>query len=84
MVNSGKTKDSFLNACTRKIWFITVTVYDIDLHLIHIQGRKNVIADFLYRNHSEKGIPYKTIEYLKNIHLWETIPKTYYNVDIHI
>ena len=83
MANSGKTKDSFLNAYIRHIWFITA-VHDIDLQLIRIQGHKNIIADSLSRIHSEKGIPYKTLEHLKNSYIWETIPVTYFNLEICI
>ena len=46
VVTSGKTKDSFLNACLRNIWLVTAT-YDIDLLIDHIQGSKNIIADSL-------------------------------------
>ena len=39
VVTSGKTKDSFLNACLRNIWLVTAS-YDIDLLIDHIQGSK--------------------------------------------
>ena len=56
VVNSGKTRDKFLNACIKHIWFITA-VHKIDLQLTHIQGHKNLIANSLSRIYSEKGIP---------------------------
>ena len=81
VVNSGKTRATFLSACIRHIWFITA-VHDIDLQLTHIQGRKNVIADALSRIYSEKGIPTKTLETLQANYIWERVPLTSFNLDI--
>ena len=83
VVNSGKTRDKFLNACIRHIWFITA-IYDIDLQLTHIQGHKNVIADSLSRIYSEKGIPRKELTYMNTNYLWERIPLAFFNLDITI
>ena len=52
VVESGKTKDSFLSTCMRNIWLTTAT-YNIDLHIRHIEGRKNTIADALSRIYSK-------------------------------
>ena len=49
VVNSEKSRDAILHACTRNIWFITA-VYDIDLQIEHIQGHENVIADCIIKN----------------------------------
>ena len=83
VVNSGKTRDKFLNACIRHIWLISA-VHDIDLHLAHIQGRKNLIADSLSRIYSEKGIPTKSFTALINNYVWEKIPLAFFNMDIAI
>ena len=48
VVQTGKTKDTFLAACMRNICLI-LAIYDIDL-----AGSKNQIADFLSHVHSEK------------------------------
>ena len=48
VVESGKTRDIFLNACIRKIWLITAT-HDIELQIKHIEGKKNTRADALSR-----------------------------------
>ena len=63
VVTSGKTKDSFLNACLRNIWLVTAT-YDIDLSIEHTEGKKNVIADSLSRIFSQKGISDNMMHYL--------------------
>ena len=46
MVKTRKTKDSFLALCIRNIWLLTAA-YDIELHIDHIPGSRNVIADTL-------------------------------------
>ena len=73
VVNSGKIRDKFLNACIRHIWFITA-IYDIDLRPTHIQGHKNLIADSLSRIYSEKGIPSRDFTYMDTNYVWERIP----------
>ena len=83
VVNSGKMRDAFLNACIRHSWFITA-VHDIDLQLTHIQGHKNFIVDALSRIYSEKSLPTKTFHSLKNSYVWERIPLTFFNLDIAI
>ena len=83
VVNSGKTRDAFLNACIRHIWFITA-IHDIDLQLTHIQGHKNFIADSLSRIYSEKRIPMKIFNSLKSNYVWERISLTFFNLDIAV
>ena len=68
-VNSGKTRDKFLNACIKHIWFITA-VHNIDLQLTHIQGHKSLIADSLSRIYSEKGIPIKDFTSMTLDYVW--------------
>ena len=82
-VNSGKTRDKFLNACIRHIWFITA-VHNIDLQLTHIQGHKSLIADSLSRIYSEKGIPIKDFTSMTLDYVWERIPLAFFNLDIAI
>ena len=55
VVESTKSKDDFLAAYIRNIWLLAAT-FDIDLHISHIQGKNNTIADTLSRIYSEKGI----------------------------
>ena len=44
--NTGKTRDSFLNICSHRIWHLTAK-HNIDLRVSHIQGCRNVMADAL-------------------------------------
>ena len=55
VVQTGKTRDNMLSLCLRNIWLITAT-HDIDLHIEHIQGRSNKIADLLSRLYSPKPV----------------------------
>ena len=46
ILNSGRTKDSFLSACGRTWWLIQAK-YNIKVCVQHIQGSKNIHADTL-------------------------------------
>ena len=48
VLNTGKTRDPFLAACARNVWYITA-VNDIDACFSHIRGVDNVVADILSR-----------------------------------
>ena len=48
VLRSGKTRDPYLAACARNIWYASTT-YDIDLQYAHIRGTDNKIADVLSR-----------------------------------
>ena len=48
VVNSGKTRDCVLAAIARNIAMIVATK-DIDLKVVHIPGKENVVADALSR-----------------------------------
>ena len=48
VINSGKTRDLTLAAITRNIAMITAS-QDINLKLLHIPGKHNIIADALSR-----------------------------------
>ena len=45
---SGKTKDPYLAACARNIWYIA-SLDDIDLCYVHVRGEHNRLADMLSR-----------------------------------
>ena len=45
---SGKTKDSMLTTCARNIWMLTA-LFNISIHIEHIPGKHNVIADLISR-----------------------------------
>ena len=48
VLKSGKTRDAFLAASARNIWYLTA-LYDIDLQFTHIRGASNQLADILSR-----------------------------------
>ena len=66
VLKSGKTRDPYLAACARNIWFESALA-DIDLQYAYIRGIDNKVADVLSRwqgsmeqtqwLHSQVGIP---------------------------
>ena len=48
VLRSGKTRDAFLAASARNIWYLTA-LHDIDLQFTHIRGASNQLADILSR-----------------------------------
>ena len=83
VVESSKSRDDFLSACIRNIWLLTAT-WDIDLHIFHIKGKNNTIADALSRIHSHKGIDNSLYELLKYTYIWDHISPSIFNLDLHI
>ena len=83
VVTSGKTKDSFLNACLRNIWLVTAT-HDINLLIEHIEGKKNIIADSLSRIFSQKGISDNMYHHLSHNFTWDKVPIHFFDLNLHI
>ena len=75
VVRSGRTRDSMLSLCLRNIWLITAT-HDIDLHIDHIQGQSNTIADLLSRLYSPKPVDSHLLETICNSYTWKEIPSS--------
>ena len=48
ILNSGKARDHILATCVRNIWLLTA-LYNIIIHITHITGVKNTVADLLSR-----------------------------------
>ena len=48
VLKSGKTRDAFLAASARNIWYLTA-LFDIALQFTHIRGASNQLADILSR-----------------------------------
>ena len=48
VLTSGKTKDSILALCARNIWLLAA-IYNISIHIEHIPGKNNVVANLLSR-----------------------------------
>ena len=48
VLKTGRTRDPFLAACARKIWY-ALAISDINLQYAHIRGVDNKVADVLSR-----------------------------------
>ena len=48
VINSSKTKDSFLGACLRELW-LEVSKKGFQLRAIHLPGEENRVPDWLSR-----------------------------------
>ena len=48
VLTSGMTKDGVLGKCARNIWMLCA-LFNISVHIEHISGKSNVIADRLSR-----------------------------------
>ena len=83
VVQTGKTRDSMLSLRLRYIWLITAT-HDIDLHIDHIQGQSNTIADLLSRLYSPKPVDSQLLETICNSYMWRKIPIHVFNLNFTI
>ena len=81
VVQTGKTRDSFLVACILNILLLMAT-YDIDLQVL--TGSKNAIADLLSRIYSDKPINKSLYHHLQNNFQWRQVPEQFLNLDLHI
>ena len=77
VVRTGKTRDNMLALCLRNIWLITAS-HDIDLHIDHIQGRANRIADLLSRIYSPKAVDSDLLQHLREAYSWHSIPTQFF------
>ena len=83
VVRTGKTRDNMLSLCLRNIWLITAT-HDTDLHIEHIQGRSNKIADLPSRLYSPKPVNTELLQILCKSHIWHKIPIHFFNLNFII
>ena len=83
VVRTGKTRDNMLSLCLRNIWLITAS-HDIDLHIDHIQGRANIVADLLSRLYSPNPVDNKLLQELLKSHIWHNIPIQFFNLNFSI
>ena len=47
-INSGKSRDPFMQQCLRELWLISA-VNEFEIRAVHIPGRDNTLADWLSR-----------------------------------
>ena len=76
VVNSGKSKDPFMQRCLRQLWF-TAAVYDCELIARHIPGVHNVLADALSRWHADSSyheLFYASAASLSRQYTFRTVP----------
>ena len=50
VINSSKTKDSFMATCLRELWLVAST-FEFELRAVHLPGEENRVADWLSRWH---------------------------------
>ena len=48
VLTSGRTRDNILAACARNVWLLCA-MFNIAIHIEHIPGKQNVVADLLSR-----------------------------------
>ena len=83
VVETVKTKDPLLGLCIRNIWLLTDT-FDIQLHILHIAGTNNVIAETLSRVYSEKPVNLEILKVLQDSYVWHNIPACYFDLNIKL
>ena len=83
VVQTSKTRDQFLAACVRNIWFLSPT-WDIKLDINHIPGKHNTIADLLSRLYSPDPVNSKLLQHLHTNYIWDSIPLKFFNIDMNI
>lgn len=50
VINSHKSRNSFLNDCLRELWLLAA-IHDFELRAVHLEGQSNRAADLLSRWH---------------------------------
>ena len=71
VIRTGKTRDSFLSLC-------------IQLHIFHIAGVHNVIADTLSRIYSDKPVNLDLMDTLRSEYVWDNIPSHYFDLNMEL
>ena len=79
VLNSGKTRDLTLASIARNIQFQVATM-NINLKVIHIPGKVNVIADLLSRWGS-RPMANATLCHLLPVHTWTNVDESHIVID---
>ena len=72
VIATNRTKDPFLGACIRNLWFVTA-FYDISLQVQHIS-----------RLYSNKPINHELFDHLKANYMWDSIDPSYFDLNLSI
>ena len=83
VVRLGKSRDDFLSACLRNVWLLAAA-FDIDLHITHIQGCNNTIADALSRMYSDSPTSSDIFQKIGHNCIFHSIPLHYFNLDLSL
>ena len=79
VLNSGRTRDSFLSGCLREIIFIAASC-ELEIHAVHISGVSNRRADLLSRCHLN-GDHLKSFLSLMEVAMFDTfVPHSYFDL----
>lgn len=79
VVNSGSSKDPFLQCCLRQLWF-TVAVQDCELTTRHIPDVHNILADTLscwHTGSSYQELIHASASRLHRQYTFKTLPRDY-------
>ena len=83
VVETNRTKDTFLALCLRNIWLLPA-LNDVDIELKHIPGKNNQKADALSRIYSNTPVEGCIMRDLQKKYIWATIPVQYFDLDLHL
>lgn len=84
VVNSGSSKDHFMQRCLRELWF-TAAVHDCELTARHIPGVHNVLADALSRWRTDfayHDLFYESAARLGRQYTFQTVSRDYFNFQV--
>ena len=79
VLRSGKTKDPYLGACARNIWYVCALA-DIDVQYVHIRGLNNRVADLLSRWSGSGKDSIELQMYVKNP-VWVPVNMNFLDID---
>ena len=65
VINSSRTKDPFMGACLREIWF-SVSTHGFELRAVHLPGVENRVADWLSRWNYHPRYKQNFLNFIKN------------------
>ena len=78
VLNTGRTKDPFLQACLREVCFLAATC-ECEIRAVHISGRSNRIPDLLSRWHRSDWYKAEFHRLTANMSLCErVVPVSYF------